>query len=67
MFNLSDDERRRFAGWLYVQSDSDRTLADQMEKIGEERGAKLYRMKAAAKKLVADELDTTETVVVGKE
>lgn len=64
MIRLSDEERRKFSGWLRQEATSEDAMATQFEKLRDPVGTRHYRMKAAAKTLIANEIDTTETVTI---
>ena len=67
MINLTDDERRRFVLWLRQEAKVARGLVGQMKKLGYgmEPIIKHEEIRIAAKLLIARELDSTETMVVG--
>lgn len=66
---LSDDERRRFSEYLRRDADSSTAIAEQMEKLGGPPGKTLAeneRRYAAAANLIADRLDATESMSIGR-
>ena len=63
---LDDNERRKFAEYLKGDADSNRLLADQLEKLpGMEGMAKAKRTLAAAQYIVARELGNWESQTIG--
>lgn len=64
---LTDDERLRFTEYLDLESESAKGIAEQMEKLAGPAGqvlAKQERLYAAAARLIADRLRSTDSFVV---
>jgi hypothetical protein len=69
MTRLTDQERQRFADWLEMEADSNEGLAAQMDKIaGPMMGevSKRQRIEAAAMRLIAKRLRSTESMSIGQ-
>lgn len=62
MVVLTKEERARFASWLKQEAATEEGLAAQMDSLGSAvaAGAKLYRTRAAAKLIVAKDLENVE-------
>ena len=63
---LTDQERQRFSAWLRAEAEGHVGMAKQMEELPNMAPMALReRQRAAAKTLIAMELDSTESMSIG--